>query len=58
MNPTQRHDRRLIVHIREANPEPPGLGAMERRAGRHVELNVLDDQPPQLHLRLKRGLVE
>lgn len=46
MNPTQRHDRRLIVHVREANPKPPRLRAMERCARRDVELNVLDDQPP------------
>jgi hypothetical protein len=48
----------LVVHVGVADAEPPGLATVERRAGRHVELHLVYDHPPQLELGLGRLVPE
>ena len=57
-DPLQCNFHGVIVHVGNANPKPPGLGAVERHARRDVELDLVDDHPPQGHLRLEALLLQ
>jgi hypothetical protein len=57
-DPVERDLHGVVVHVGVADAEPAGLVAVERRAGRHVELHPVYDGPPQLQLRVVRPLPE
>nr|GMD10504.1 hypothetical protein TorRG33x02_037030 [Ipomoea batatas] len=57
-DPPQRHPHGGVVHVGEADAEPPRLGAMERAAVGNVELHFIDYDAPELQLGLEARLLE
>lgn len=53
-DPPQSHPHGIIIHVSEAHPKPPRFAAMERASGRHIQLHLVDYDPPQLQFCLKR----